>query len=65
MITGQTLLERYGMTEIGMALSNPLDPISARRPGSVGVGLGRCSPPRGHRYAFVILVSIFERQPTR
>ncbi|MGD8504255.1 MAG: acyl-CoA synthetase [Syntrophobacterales bacterium] len=23
-ITGQTLLERYGMTEIGMALSNPL-----------------------------------------
>jgi len=24
-ITGQTLLERYGMTEIGMALSNPLD----------------------------------------
>ena len=24
-ITGHTLLERYGMTEIGMALSNPLD----------------------------------------
>ena len=24
-ITGQRLLERYGMTEIGMALSNPLD----------------------------------------
>jgi len=23
-ITGHTLLERYGMTEIGMALSNPL-----------------------------------------
>jgi malonyl-CoA/methylmalonyl-CoA synthetase len=23
-ISGQTLLERYGMTEIGMALSNPL-----------------------------------------
>lgn len=33
-ITGQTLLERYGMTEIGMALSNPLD--GERRPGSVG-----------------------------
>ena len=33
-ISGHTLLERYGMTEIGMALSNPL--IGERRPGSVG-----------------------------
>ena len=33
-ITGHTLLERYGMTEIGMALSNPLD--GERRPGCVG-----------------------------
>jgi malonyl-CoA/methylmalonyl-CoA synthetase len=33
-ITGHTLLERYGMTEIGMALSNPLD--GDRRPGFVG-----------------------------
>jgi malonyl-CoA/methylmalonyl-CoA synthetase len=33
-ITGQALLERYGMTEIGMALSNPLD--GERRPGTVG-----------------------------
>ena len=33
-ITGHTLLERYGMTEIGMALSNPLH--GARRPGTVG-----------------------------
>jgi malonyl-CoA/methylmalonyl-CoA synthetase len=33
-ITGHTLLERYGMTEIGMALSNPLE--GQRRPGSVG-----------------------------
>ncbi|UCC25241.1 MAG: acyl-CoA synthetase [Gemmatimonadales bacterium] len=33
-ITGQRLLERYGMTEIGMALSNPLD--GERRPGFVG-----------------------------
>ncbi|XP_048210893.1 malonate--CoA ligase ACSF3, mitochondrial-like isoform X1 [Perognathus longimembris pacificus] len=32
--TGHTLLERYGMTEIGMALSNPL--AAARLPGSVG-----------------------------
>jgi len=32
--TGQTILERYGMTEIGMALSNPYD--GPRRPGSVG-----------------------------
>ncbi len=36
-ITGHTLLERYGMTEIGMALSNPLH--GDRRPGSVGVPL--------------------------
>ena len=33
-IGGHTLLERYGMTEIGMALSNPLD--GERRAGSVG-----------------------------
>lgn len=33
-ISGHTLLERYGMTEIGMALSNPLD--GERRPGHVG-----------------------------
>ncbi|XP_047385378.1 malonate--CoA ligase ACSF3, mitochondrial isoform X2 [Sciurus carolinensis] len=35
--TGHTLLERYGMTEIGMALSNPL--TAARLPGSVGTPL--------------------------
>ncbi len=33
-ISGHTLLERYGMTEIGMALSNPLH--GERRPGTVG-----------------------------
>jgi malonyl-CoA/methylmalonyl-CoA synthetase len=36
-LTGHVLLERYGMTEIGMALSNPLDGI--RRAGSVGMPL--------------------------
>ncbi len=36
-ITGHTLLERYGMTEIGMALSNPL--VGERFPGHVGVPL--------------------------
>ncbi len=36
-ISGHTLLERYGMTEIGMALSNPLD--GERVPGSVGLPL--------------------------
>ena len=36
-ITGQRLLERYGMTEIGMGLSNPLD--GERRPGFVGMPL--------------------------
>jgi malonyl-CoA/methylmalonyl-CoA synthetase len=33
-LTGHTLLERYGMTEIGMGLSNPLH--GERRPGFVG-----------------------------
>jgi len=33
-LTGQKLLERYGMTEIGMGLSNPFH--GERRPGSVG-----------------------------
>jgi malonyl-CoA/methylmalonyl-CoA synthetase len=36
-ITGHALLERYGMTEIGMALSNPLE--GERRSGSVGAPL--------------------------
>ena len=35
--TSQTLLERYGMTEIGMALSNPYD--GPRLPGTVGAPL--------------------------
>jgi len=33
-LTGHTLLERYGMTEIGMAISNPLH--GERKPGSIG-----------------------------
>jgi malonyl-CoA/methylmalonyl-CoA synthetase len=36
-ITGHILLERYGMTEIGMALSNPL--YGQRVPGTVGTPL--------------------------
>jgi malonyl-CoA/methylmalonyl-CoA synthetase len=36
-ISGHTLLERYGMTEIGMALSNPLH--GERRIGTVGKAL--------------------------
>src|ERR1019366_417982 len=39
-ISRHTLLERYGMTEIGMALSNPLR--GERVPGSVGT-----PPPSG------------------
>mmetsp|Transcript_37375 Transcript_37375/g.80986 ORF Transcript_37375/g.80986 Transcript_37375/m.80986 type:complete len:289 (-) Transcript_37375:64-930(-) len=38
LISGHRLLERYGMTEIGMALSNPLDP-NERREGLVGAPL--------------------------
>ncbi|MCB1664751.1 MAG: acyl-CoA synthetase [Pseudomonadales bacterium] len=36
-LTGQSLLERYGMTEIGMAISNPY--FGERRAGAVGVPL--------------------------
>ncbi|MFN4086906.1 MAG: acyl-CoA synthetase [Spirosomataceae bacterium] len=36
-ISGHTLLERYGMTEIGMAISNPLH--GERRPGCIGTPL--------------------------
>ena len=44
-ITGHTLLERYGMTEIGMALSNPLE--GERRPGFVGAAAARRRRPAG------------------
>ena len=36
-MTGHRLLERYGMTEVGLILSNPLHPSAARTPGSVGL----------------------------
>lgn len=36
-LTGQVLLERYGMTEVGMAISNPYD--GERRAGFVGQAL--------------------------
>jgi len=36
-LTGQVLLERYGMTEIGMGISNPLN--GERRPGAIGQAL--------------------------
>ena len=38
-LSGRRLLERYGMTEIGMALSNPYDPAAGRLPGCVGTPL--------------------------
>jgi len=38
-LTGHTLLERYGMTEFAMALSNPYKPMERRLPGYVGTPL--------------------------
>ncbi|SCU69695.1 long-chain-fatty-acid-CoA ligase, putative [Trypanosoma equiperdum] len=38
-LTGHILLERYGMTEIGMALGQPLRPVTRRVPGTVGQAL--------------------------
>jgi len=35
-LAGHVILERYGMTEIGMALSQPLEPAADRVPGTVG-----------------------------
>eukprot|EP00127_Corallochytrium_limacisporum_P002255 Clim_evm43s109 gene=Clim_evmTU43s109 len=35
-VSGHTLLERYGMSEIGMGLTNPYKPMEDRRPGWVG-----------------------------
>ena len=35
-ITGHTLLERYGMSEFCMGLTNPLNPSEKRNPGYVG-----------------------------
>jgi len=38
-LTNHTILERYGMSEFGMALSNPLAPVEKRLPGFVGLPL--------------------------
>lgn len=38
-LTGHTILERYGMTEFAMALSNPLVPVEKRLAGYVGLPL--------------------------
>lgn len=38
-VGGHSLLERYGMTEIGMCLSNPYEPVEHRHPGCVGLPL--------------------------
>ena len=38
-VSGHRLLERYGMSEIGMGLSNPYAPVEARLPGHVGYPL--------------------------
>jgi malonyl-CoA/methylmalonyl-CoA synthetase len=35
-LTGHRILERYGTTEAGMILGNPLTPVSTRFPGHVG-----------------------------
>src|SRR4028119_2049642 len=44
-ISGHVLLERYGMTEIGMALSNPLH--GERRPGFAGLPRPGVAPRLG------------------
>jgi malonyl-CoA/methylmalonyl-CoA synthetase len=51
-ISGHTLLERYGMTEIGMALSNPLR--GERVPGGCFGRVGRDRSPRQRRVRGVL-----------
>jgi malonyl-CoA/methylmalonyl-CoA synthetase len=69
-LTGSIPLERFGMTEIGVGLTNPLDP-AGRRPGYVGLPLrsveirlvdeaGRDSP-RGPAELWVRGPSVFPR----
>lgn len=73
-ITGHTLLERYGMTEIGMALSNPL--TAARLPGMSSApsrvfslcsellrwaSLGNAAPSMGARRACSLWHSLFSQ----
>ena len=36
-LTGHRLLERYGMTETGLVISNPYEPVSGRKPGCIGL----------------------------
>jgi len=48
-ISSQTLLERYGMTEIGMGLSNSYR--NERRPGHVGLPLPSVEMRLGYRHA--------------
>jgi malonyl-CoA/methylmalonyl-CoA synthetase len=65
-LTGQRLLERYGMTEIGMALSSPL--AGERRPGHVGMPLPGVEVQRtdeaGHHVADDVPGEIEVRGPT-
>jgi acyl-CoA synthetase (AMP-forming)/AMP-acid ligase II len=39
-LTGQVILERYGMSETMITLSNPLEPVEQRVAGSVGMPIG-------------------------
>jgi malonyl-CoA/methylmalonyl-CoA synthetase len=69
-LTGHEILERYGMTETGMNLSNPY--AGARRPGTVGVplpgvsirvvdGEGRGVAPGGEGELLVRGANVFSR----
>ena len=64
-ISGHVLLERYGMTETCMILSNPLD--GERRPGSVGVPLPgievRLVDEKGNEVSQGIAGEIYVRGP--
>lgn len=57
-ISGHRLLERFGMSEVGMALSNPLSPVSERRPGFVG------TPLPGNKVR-IVRTEKDEQQPTQ
>lgn len=61
-ISGIRLLERFGMSEVGMALSNPYRPIEDRAVGCVGVPLpgvsARIAAPRDNSEVLEPLVTV-------
>ncbi|CAK1543495.1 unnamed protein product [Leptosia nina] len=65
-ISGVRLLERYGMSEVGMALSNPYRPVENRKVGCVGgplPGVAACIMVSDENKGYEPLVSVESDMP--